>query len=134
VKFKRNIKLENNIAQLNIAPLIDVVFQLLIFFMLSASFVFQSGIKVKLPRAITSDIIKEENVVVVITRDNITYLKDSIITMKELEREFKKPANKDRPILIKADRRASIGRVVEIWDLCREIGIERVNIATDQEN
>lgn len=134
VKFKRNIKLADGLEQINIAPLIDVIFQLLVFFMLSSSFVFQSGIKVKLPRAITSDVIKEENLVIVITRENVMYLNNSITTMKELKEALVKPANKDRPILIKADRRSSLGRVVDIWDLCRELGIERVNVATDQEN
>ena len=117
MKFKRHIKLEQGLEQINIAPLIDVVFQLLIFFMLSSSFTFQSGIKVKLPRAITS-----------------TYINDKISTLKEVEAELSNPANKDRPILIKADRRASLGRVVDIWDLCRELGIERINIATDQDS
>ena len=134
MKFKRHIKLEQGLEQINIAPLIDVVFQLLIFFMLSSSFTFQSGIKVKLPRAITSDIIKEENLVIVVTRENITYINDKISTLKEVEAELSNPANKDRPILIKADRRASLGRVVDIWDLCRELGIERINIATDQDS
>ena len=36
-------------------------------------------------------------------------------------------------VLIKSDRRASLGRVVEVWDLCRDMGISQVNIATNQE-
>ncbi|MCK5580368.1 MAG: biopolymer transporter ExbD, partial [Candidatus Omnitrophica bacterium] len=43
MKFKRHIKLERGLEQINMAPLIDVIFQLLIFFMLSSSFTFQSG-------------------------------------------------------------------------------------------
>jgi len=114
------------------APLIDVIFQLLIFFMLSSSFTFQSGITVKLPKAVTSDVIKEENVIITITSEDIIYLNNQIITIKELKRELSKSAGEKRPILIKSDRRASVGRIVDVWDICRNLGIEKINIATNQ--
>ena len=134
MKFKRHIKLEQGLQQITIAPLIDVIFQLLIFFMLTSSFTLQSGIKVKLPRAITSDVIKEENLTIIITSEDIIYLDQTISTIEEIKKTVSKSSNKTRPILIKADRRASLGRVIDIWDICRELGIERVNIATDQKN
>lgn len=132
MKFKRHTKLEHGLGQIDIAPLIDVIFQLLIFFMLSSSFTFQSGISVKLPKAVTSDIIREENFIVTITSENITYLNGAVITLKELKQKLSQPGSKNRPLLIKADRRASVGRIVDIWDLCRNLGIERINIATNQ--
>ncbi len=133
MKFKRHTKVEHGLGQIDIAPLIDVIFQLLIFFMLSSSFTFQSGINVKLPKAVTSDIIREENLVVTITSENILYLNDAVTTLKELKQNLDHPGIKKRPLLIKADRRASVGRVVDIWDLCRNLGIEKINIATNQE-
>ena len=133
MQFKRSVKAGQGLDQINIAPLVDVVFLLLIFFLLSSSFVYQSGITVNLPKAITSEIIKEENLVITITSEDVLYLNDAVSTMKTLRQELEKKANKDRLILIKADRRASLGRIIDIWDLCRELGIERVNIATNQE-
>lgn len=133
MKFKRHTKLEHGLQQLDIAPLIDVVFLLLIFFMLTSSFTFQSGINVKLPKAVTSEVIKEENLTITITSENIIYLNGVIVTLKELNKELSKATNKKRPILIKSDRRASVGRIVDVWDLCRNLGIEKINIATDQE-
>jgi len=100
--------------------------------MLSSSFTFQSGISVKLPKAVTSDVIKEENIIITITSENIIYLDDKIVTVKELKGKLKKPSTQKRPLLIKADRRASVGRIVDVWDLCRNLGIERINIATTQ--
>ena len=133
MKFKRHVKLEHDLEQINIAPMIDVIFQMLIFFMLSSSFTFQSGIAIKLPRAITSDIIQEENLVVTITSEDIIYFNNTIVTVEELRGELNKPANKRRSILIKSDRRSSVGRIVDVWDLCREAGIEKLNIATNRE-
>ncbi|HBG61890.1 MAG: hypothetical protein A2Y03_03110 [Omnitrophica WOR_2 bacterium GWF2_38_59] len=134
MKFKRHTKLEHGLEQIDIAPLIDVIFQLLVFFMLSSSFTFQSGINVKLPKAVTSDIIKEENLIITITSENIIYLNSNISTLEELKSELEKIKGKNNPILIKADRRSSVGRIVDVWDLCRNLGIERINIATNQDN
>lgn len=134
MKFKRHTKLEHGLEQIDIAPLIDVIFQLLVFFMLSSSFTFQSGINVKLPKAITSDIIKEDNLIISITSENIIYLNSRISTLEELKNELNNIKGKNNPILIKADRRSSVGRIVDVWDLCRNLGIERINIATNQDN
>jgi biopolymer transport protein ExbD len=134
LKFKRHNKLEHGLQQLDIAPLIDVIFLLLIFFMLSSSFTFQSGINVKLPKAVTSDVIKEENWVVTITSENVLYLNGKVVTLKELATQLSKPQFKQKPLVIKSDRRASVGRIVDVWDLCRNLGIEKINIATNQEN
>ena len=133
MRFKRHTKIEYGLAEIDIAPLVDCIFLLLIFFMLSSAFVFQSGIKVRLPRAITSEIIQEENLIIVITSENVMYLNDTIVTVKELRTKLSKPDTKKRPILIKADRRASLGRVIDIWDLCRDLGIEQVNIAANRD-
>ncbi len=133
MQFRRPTRQLRGLEYINVTPLIDVILMLLIFFILSSSLSNQSGIKVKLPKAITSDAIKEENLTVTITSENVIYLNNKVVTIKELSRELKKPANKSRSILIKSDRRASMGRIVDVWDLCRDIGIERINIATDQD-
>ena len=134
MRFKRHSQLEHGLGQINLVPLIDCVFLLLIFFMMTSSFTFQTGINVKLPKAVTSEVIQKENLIVAITGENVIYLNDKIATMKELELELAKAENKLRPLLIKADRRASVGRIVDVWDLCRKLEIEKINIATNQKN
>lgn len=133
MRFKGRMELEHGLRQIDIAPLIDMIFQLLIFFMLTSSFVIQPGIKVNLPKAVTSEAVKIENIEVVISGENVTYLNGKVITGQELKNLLKQAAKRKQPILIKADKRASLGRVVEIWDMARDLGIEQINIATDQE-
>ena len=131
MRFKRHLKMARGLEQINLAPLIDVIFLLMIFFMLSSSFAFQSGIHVKLPKAVTSDELQEDNLVLIISSENIVYWNDQVLTMEELKDKLTGFASFQRPILIKADRRASLGRIVDVWDLCRKLGIERINIATN---
>ncbi|MDD4909973.1 MAG: biopolymer transporter ExbD [Candidatus Omnitrophica bacterium] len=133
MKFRRHMELEHGLKQIDIAPLIDVVFQLLIFFMLTSSFVMQPGIKVNLPKAVTSQVIEEENLVITVSSENVIYINEKVISLNELKDLLNRFVKKGKAILIKSDRRASLGRVVEVWDMCRESGISQVNIATNQE-
>lgn len=132
MRFKHRMELEHGLRQIDIAPLIDMIFQLLIFFMLTSSFVMQPGIKINLPKAITSEVVKHENIEIVVSGENVTYLNGKVVTTEELETLLKQISKRGQPILIKADRRASLGRVVQIWDMCRDLGISQVSIATDQ--
>ena len=131
--FKGRMELEHGLKQIDIAPLIDVVFQLLIFFMLTSSFVIQPGIKVNLPKAVTSESVQIENIEIIVSGENVLYFNGKVVTMQELKNFLKQISKRGQSVMIKADRRASLGRVVEIWDLCRENGIKQLNIATNQE-
>lgn len=117
---------------ISLTPLIDCVFLLLIFFMLTSSFIFQPGINVNLPKAVTSEIIGQESFIITVTEDNLIYFNDRPLTMKELGIKLKAFSSGKKPILIKADNKASLGRIVEVWDLCRDLGISQVNIATNK--
>ena len=130
MKFKRRVSLEKGL--LDIAPLIDVIFLLLIFFMLTSSFIFQPGIKINLPKALTSEVIQKENLIIIVTSDNSLYINERLISQEELASRLKIAAKESKPILIKSDREASLGKVVEVWDLCRSQGIQKINIATTQ--
>ena len=129
-RVKRRTSVEK--GQLDIAPLIDVVFLLLIFFMLTSNFVFQPGIKVSIPKLVTSEVISSEHLVITLTAQDLLFLNDEPITVEVLKDKMKQAARENRSLLLKADSGASLGRVTQIWDLCREVGIPQVNIATNQ--
>ncbi|MBI4707876.1 MAG: biopolymer transporter ExbD [Candidatus Omnitrophica bacterium] len=133
MRFKGRMELEHGLKQIDIAPLIDIVFQLLIFFMLTSSFIIQPGIKVNLPKAVTSEVVKYENIEILVSSENVTYLNGKVVNTQELKSFLKQAAKKSQSVLIKADKRASLGRVVDIWDLARDLGITQINIATNQE-
>ncbi len=130
MKFKRRLKAEKGL--LDLTPLINVFFLLFIFFLFTSSFIFQPGIKVNLPKAVTSEVIQQENVVIIITRDDKVYLNDREISQDELASNLRLMAKENVPLLIKADSRASLGRIVGLWDMCRKEGVSQVNIATNE--
>jgi biopolymer transport protein ExbD len=113
-------------------PLVNCVFLLLIFFLLTSNIIFQPGIKINLPKAVTSEVIRENTVVITITSDNRFYLNEIPVTLLELKNKLEK-ASTSEPVLIKADRDVVLSKVVNIWDFCRDLGMRQVNIATNQE-
>ncbi|MCM8760418.1 MAG: biopolymer transporter ExbD [Candidatus Omnitrophica bacterium] len=119
-------------GQLNIAPLIDVVFQQLIYFMLTSSFIMQPGIKINLPQATTSETITEKEVIVSITKDGAIFYKDSPLTLEQLEKTLQNlvVVNRDRVLIIKGDRKAEHGIVVGVMDIARRTGISKIVIGT----
>ena len=129
-RLKRRTEIKK--GQLDIAPLVDVMFLLLIFFMLTSNFVVQPGIKVSLPKAVSSEVIRSENLVVTLTGQDLLFLNDQPITVQDLAPQIRQAAQDNKTVLLKADTGASLGRVVEIWDMCRESGVPQINIATNQ--
>ena len=133
MRFKHHIELEHGLRQIDIAPLIDVIFQLLIFFMLTSSFIVSSGIRVNLPKAVTSKMVESRNVEVLVSGENVIYIDGKVVNTQELKSVLKGLVANNQPLLIKADRRAQLGRVVEVWDMARNLGLSQVNIATYQD-
>lgn len=130
MKFKRSLYIED--ARLDTVPLVNCVFLLLIFFLLTSNFMFQPGIKINLPKAVTSEVVGENTFVVTVTSDNRFYLNEMPVTLVELKSKLER-ASSAEPVLIKADRDVALSKVVNILDFCRSIGIRQVNIATNQE-
>ena len=113
----------------DIAPMIDVVFQQLIYFMLTSSFVLHPGIRITLPKATTSQHIATSTLVVTLTKDHVIYFDEEVVTLKELRQQLKR-AGTEKPILIRSDRFAYVDKLIALWDLCRDIGFREVHIAT----
>ncbi len=132
MRFQRHLKLEYGLRQVDIVPLVNVLFLLLIFLLPTTSFIMQPGIKVNLPRAVTSEVVRYGNIEIIVSSENIAYLDGKPIAIETLKILLKQAAQRKQPVLIKSDSRASLGRVVEIWDIARDLGVAQINIATGQ--
>jgi biopolymer transport protein ExbD len=120
-------------ARIEITPLVDMVFLLLIFFMLSTTFIVTPGIKVNLPRSSAEKVTQEKKEVqVVITEDNKVFVDRMLVDVAELERRLVGVGQQDPQtlIIIKADAKALHGKVVEVMDIAKQSGLDRLAIAT----
>jgi len=132
VDLCRNIKV-SVLARVDLIPFINMIFLIIVFFLLLFVFAAAMPLNVKLPKAVTSDMANDTRAIIVITSENILYVNGRVTTLEELRDILVQAKESFYSVLIKADRRASVGRVVDIWNLGRNLGIERINVATDQE-
>ncbi|MDR2869818.1 MAG: biopolymer transporter ExbD [Deferribacteraceae bacterium] len=121
---------------INITPLLDIVFILLIFFAVSTSFMFVGAIEVDLPKANTTTEGQASEVVrVVVTRDNQMSVDQRPISAEELRAALDEAiaANPSASLVIEADTSAMHGAVVQVIDAGKAAGFVNFAIATDQE-
>jgi len=133
MRFQRHYQIMK--GEMNLAPLIDVVLQLLIFFMLTSSFILQPGIRVNLPTAATTEPVQSRQVVLTVTADGAVFLNERPVSLDALGRLLADSARSNPGILlvVKGDRDAKHGMVVRVMDIAREAGIERMAIGTTPE-
>jgi biopolymer transport protein ExbD len=117
---------------LDLTPLIDVIFQLLIFFLLTASFITTPNLGVELPKASAkASRTQQRDLIVVVTREGEIQYDQKILTTTQLMERLKR-VYKDRPesrVLIQADRKAYHGKVVKVMDVAKTIGFKRLGVA-----
>ena len=119
-------------ARIEIVPMIDVVFFLLIFFMMaSLSMTVYRGLPVNLPRASTGTTPPAETAAITVASDGQAYLDRQPVTRAALGERLRGlvGANREVAIVITADEAVAHGRVVEVLDEVRTAGVTRMAIA-----
>ncbi len=118
---------------ISITPLVDTMLILLIFVLLSSAFVFQPGLRVRLPEAASKDEESKQEIVLVLTRDNRLYLNDDLVQTAELGPRLRERlrGRNEVVVIIKADTEVMHGRVVEVMDIAKSAGAVRLAIATE---
>ena len=118
----------------DLTPMIDVVFQLLIFFMVTAVFAITPGLDIKLPEAEEAQAPEKENLFIVVDQDGHMKLNHQSVTFANLKEKLQEKRNildNTTLIIIQGDERATHGQIVQIMDIARQVGIIDQVIATE---
>ncbi len=129
--FKRR---KHNHVHMNIAPLVDVVFLLLLFFMLTSHLINEPAIKIKLPESKTAEAQNKQIKTITITKNAEIYFMDKRVDIENLHRiilESTTDAKKDF-LRIKADREADVGLLVNVIDEVKMSGITNFSVITER--
>jgi len=132
IRFKRKTLK----PQFSLTPLIDMVFLLLIFFLLTANFLREEGVSVRLPYAKTGTITqKTEELTVYLTANGKIFLEKKPLTLEQLYQIFCHKIEKTKHLMvtIKADKATPIEWVVRVMDRARLAGVRKIFIATERE-
>ena len=117
----------------NLTSLIDVVLLLLIFFMISTTFILSPGLKVDLPASSAEEIVQEEkDIIVVVTVEDEIFIGEESMNADTLTKKLQefKDEYPDSNLIIQADEGASHGAVVVVMDSAKRTGFSKLSIAT----
>lgn len=134
IAVRQSLRRNNKTESVNMAPLIDLVFLLLIFFMVTTSFVKETGIDIERPAASTAVLKEKGNILIGVSRDGQIYLDRKQIDVRSVRAHIERclAENPEGTVIIVGDRNSHTGVVVQVMDQCRLAGAKNVSIATSK--
>lgn len=121
-------------VDINLSPLIDMMFLLLIFFIVTTTFVDEVGIEIQKPRAAAAGELSKNSIMIGVTEDGHIIHGEQEISLSALRILINRQMRSNpKPVIILADKRSRSGILVDVIDECRNAGAEQVSIATETE-
>ena len=132
--MKNFFDFEDEIPKINILPMIDIIFVILSFFIISSLYLVRlETIPVNLPNAETAN--QEKNSVIVITLDlkNRIFVDEKLLEISSIKNEIlsKIKNNKNRKVIIRADKDVKYGKVISILDILRKLDGIKIGVSTE---
>ena len=126
-----HLKSEAGPSAMNITPLIDMVFILLIFFAVNASFVKESGVEIERPSARTAEIQQKANIMIAVTSNDEVWIDRQRVDPRSVRGHVERlhAENPEGAVVILADDDSKTGLVIEVLDQTRLAGVENVAVA-----
>jgi biopolymer transport protein ExbD len=118
-------------ADINITPLLDIVFIMLIFFVVTTSFVREAGIEVNRPTAQTAERKEHASILIAIAPNGEIWIDQRAVDVRSVRAAIERlrAENPEGAVVIQGDRKAQIGLLVQVMDQVRKAGVSNVSIA-----
>ena len=131
INIRQSLREGSRTTDINIAPLIDLVFLLLIFFLVTTSFVKETGIDVNRPTASTAMPKEKGNILIGVDSDGRVFLEGRQIDIRSVQAHIERclAENPEGSIVIVADKNSHTGIVIRVMDQCRLAGAKNISIA-----
>ena len=119
---------------IDLTPMLDVVFIMLIFFIVTASFIKEAGIEVNRPEATTWDEKKSASILIAVSDNNEIWIDKNQIDPRGVRQviEALRAENPKGTVVIQADSNAKVEMIVDITNAAREAGVENIAVSTDK--
>lgn len=135
MKTRHSRRQSGGIAEINMTPLIDMVFILLIFFIVTTSFVKETGVEVNRPAADTAVEQERANILIAIRANDEIWIDNRQIDRRAVRANVERlhAENPEGAVIIMADQDARTGLLIEVMDQARLAGVPNVSIAAENE-
>lgn len=114
-------------------PMIDIIFQLVIFFMISSVFNTAPGIDIELPDSQAVESLEVTQLTITINSEENVYLNKNLVPITSLKKalgEYRVNDDKTQTVVLKGDKSASYGTFVEVMGIIRDSGFDQINMIT----
>ena len=118
--------------KLEMTPMIDVVFLLLIFFIVTTSFVKESGVEIERPESSAATPRPDAQVLVAISPEGAVWVDGSPVDAHRVGQQVADMLSDDGSVVIQADRESTTGLLIEVMDRLREAGVDKVAVAASR--
>jgi biopolymer transport protein ExbD len=120
-------------AQIDLTPMLDVVFIMLIFFIVTASFIKEAGVEVNRPEASTADPAENVNILIAVTANDEVWMAGRRIDVRAVRANVERlhAENPKGAVVIQADNESTTETVVAVLDASREAGVMDGSLATE---
>ncbi|PAJ76264.1 biopolymer transporter ExbD [Pseudoalteromonas sp. NBT06-2] len=125
---------EDEAEEINMTPMLDVVFIMLIFFIVTATFVKESGIDVNRPEAATAVKKERANILVAISDEGVVWINKRQIDIRAVQANIErlKAENPQGSVVIQADKKSTTDTLIKVMDAARAAGVFDVSIAAQE--
>ncbi|MCJ2163386.1 MULTISPECIES: biopolymer transporter ExbD [unclassified Pseudodesulfovibrio] len=129
IRYARGVRSRK--SEINMTPLIDMVFILLIFFIVTTSFVRESGVEVQRPSAQSAETKEKANVLLGLTSDGRIFVEGRSLDIRSVRAYMERflAETPDGSVVIVADQESTTGNAVQVLDQCRLAGVKNISIA-----
>lgn len=127
--FKRRLK---PVSTVDLIPMIDVIFQLVVFFMVSSTFIITPGISLELPSSTTAEPVVLSQLVITIVSEDELYINDKASSLSMMPKQLQdteiKSNIKNTNVIIEGDRKVSYSLMIKVLDILRENGYTGISL------
>lgn len=127
------VNLKNPIAPVVAIAVLNLFLLMVMILIYCSSLSRPAGFEIFIPRMVESESLSNDQTIA-ITAENVYYFNGKVVTLNELKKNLLRIDLSHRNIFIRVDRHSSMGRVMDVWNLCKAMGKAQVHIITDQGN
>jgi biopolymer transport protein ExbD len=132
MRSRVNLDLQSSESEIDMTPMLDIVFIMLIFFIVSTTFVKEAGVEINRPTASTAEEQENAGVMVAVTADGLIWLEGNQTDVRMIRPKLErlKVEQPDVGVMVQADENAKTGLLIKVMDQIKLAGIEQIAVAT----
>ncbi|GAA3905635.1 biopolymer transporter ExbD [Halomonas cibimaris] len=132
MRRRHSLAADADSSEVNLTPMLDVVFIMLIFFIVTTSFVKESGVDIERPESSAATSRADAQVLVALTAEGAVWVDGSPVDTHRVGKQVAGMISDDGSVVIQADRRAETGLLIEVMDRLKQAGVEKMAVAASR--